>query len=114
MYDFTNAVFVSGIAETGKEDSISALYQNLSLGLVVDARTNQILDVGCSMVMDVTQDFVRRLLLGKNLVEDVPQIVEQLRGRFLALSQKALIVALYDAQNHYLMARAQKAGGKQP
>lgn len=40
MYDLENAVYVAGIAKTGKEDSISAMYQNLSLGLVVDRTTN--------------------------------------------------------------------------
>ena len=46
MYDLENAVYVAGIAKTGKEDSISAMYQNLSLGLVVDRTTGQILDLG--------------------------------------------------------------------
>lgn len=54
MYDLENAVYVAGIAKTGKEDSISAMYQNLSLGLVVDRTTGQILDLGCSMVMEET------------------------------------------------------------
>ena len=104
MYDLENAVYVAGIAKTGKEDSISAMYQNLSLGLVVDRTTGQILDLGC---MEETVYFVRQLLVGKRLVEDTKEIVELLCTRFFALSQKALIAALYDAKNHYLMAMAQ-------
>lgn len=107
MYDPKHAVFVAGIAKPGKEDSISSVYQNLSLGLVVDCTTDQILDLGCSMVMEETVYFVRQLLVGKNLVRDMKEMVELLRTRFFALSQKALIAALYDAQNHYLMAMAQ-------
>ena len=107
MYDLENAVYVAGIAKTGKEDSISAMYQNLSLGLVVDRTTGQTLDLGCSMVMEETVYFVRQLLVGKRLVEDTKEMVELLCTRFFALSQKALIAALYDAQNHYLMAMAQ-------
>ena len=41
------------------------MYQNLSLGLVVDRTTGQILDLGCSMVMEETVYFVRQLLVGK-------------------------------------------------
>lgn len=107
MYEFENAVYVAGIAKPGKGDSIGAMYQNLSLGLVVDRATGQILDLGCSMVMEETVYFVRQLLVGKNLMEDTKEMVELLRTRFFALSQKALITALYDAQNHYQMAMAQ-------
>lgn len=107
MYDSENAVFVTGIAKPGKEDSVHAMYQTLSLGLVVDRTTNQILDLGCSMVMEETVYFIRQLLVGKNLVDDVKEMAELLRTRFFAISQKALIAALYDAQNHYLISMAQ-------
>ena len=79
MYDPKHAVFVAGIAKPGKEDSISSVYQNLSLGLVVDCTTDQILDLGCSMVMEETVYFVRQLLVGKNLVRDMKEMVELLR-----------------------------------
>ena len=57
MYDLENAVYVAGIAKTGKEDSISAMYQNLSLGLVVDRTTGQILDLGIEPLQPLPQFF---------------------------------------------------------
>ena len=60
------------------------------------------------MVMEETVYFIRQLLVGKNLVEDTQEMVELLCTRFFALSQKALITALYDAKNHYLMAMARQ------
>lgn len=104
MYNMDNAIYVVGIAKPGGDDSIYALYQNLSLGLVIDRTTGEILDLGVSMVLDETVYFVQRLLIGKSLTKDSGEIVELLRTRFFALSQKAVIAAFYDAKNHYTLA----------
>lgn len=98
-----DSVFVTGVAKVSKEDAINAMYGTFSLSIVIDVHSNRIISASCNMVMQETKDFLAQLLIGKNIVTDVEQIVLTLRKRFLALSQKAVIVALRDAQNHYLM-----------
>lgn len=54
--------------------------------------------------MSDTIDFLRQIIEGKNLVTDTDLITDLLKKRFLALSQKAVVAALKDAQNRFLMA----------
>ena len=75
-----------------------------ALSLVVDGHSNRILSASGNMVMQNTNDFLAHLLIGKNIVTQMDEMCDVLKKRFLALAQKAVIVALRDAQNHYLMA----------
>lgn len=80
------------------------MYGTFSLSLVVDVHSNRILSASGNMVMQNTNDFLAHLLIGKNIVTQMDEMCDVLKKRFLALAQKAVIVALRDAQNHYLMA----------
>lgn len=104
MYWPDDSVFVTGVAKVTKDDAINAMYGTFSLSMVIDIHSNRILSVSGNMVMQDTNDFIASLLVGTNVVTEVDSVCETLRRRFLALSQKAVIVALRDAQNHYLMA----------
>lgn len=107
MYYPEDSVFVTGVAKVTKDDAINAMYGTFSLSMVIDVRSNHIVSISGNMVMQETNDFMASLLVGKNIVTDVDEMCDILRRRFLALSQKAVIVALRDAQNHYLMAYPQ-------
>lgn len=104
MYYPDDSIFVTGVAKVSKDDAINAMYGSLSLSLIIDFNSNRILSVSANTVMRETNDFVAHLLVGKNLVTDMDLMCDLLRQRFLALSQKAIIAALHDAQNHYIMA----------
>lgn len=101
MYYPESSVFVTGVAQIGKTDAINAMYGTFSLSLIIDTHSNSIISLSCNMVMSETIEFVRQLLIGKNIVTDMDKMIEIIQKRFLALSQKALIAALRDAQNHY-------------
>ncbi len=103
MYYPKSSVFVTGVAQIGKTDAINAMYGTFSLSLIIDTHSDNIISLSCNMVMAETIEFVRQLLIGKNIITDMDEMVETIQKRFLALSQKALIVALRDAQNRYQM-----------
>ncbi|MDY2647590.1 MAG: DUF3870 domain-containing protein [Pyramidobacter porci] len=103
-----STIFLTGQARPGKEDAISTVYSVFSLCLFIDTKTDCIVNVACTTVMDETEDFIRKLLLGKNIVTELEAMIVSLRQRFFALVQKTLIVALKDAQNRYLMLFPQK------
>ena len=99
-----DSVFVSGVARVSKEDAINAMYGTFTLSLVVDVKTGTIINCSANMIMSDTIDFLRQIIEGKNLVTDTDLITDLLKKRFLALSQKAVVAALKDAQNRFLMA----------
>ena len=104
MYWPDDSVFITGVAKVTKDDAINAMYGTFSLSLVVDVHSNRILSASGNMVMQNTNDFLAHLLIGKNIVTQMDEMCDVLKKRFLALAQKTVIVALRDAQNHYLMA----------
>ena len=99
-----DSVFVTGVARVSKEDAINAMYGTFTLSLVVDVKTGTIINCSANMIMSDTIDFQRQIIEGKNLVPDTDLITALLKKRFLALSQKAVVAALKDAQNRFLMA----------
>jgi len=98
-----NMIFITGQARPIKEDVINNVYQVLSLGLVIDKETNIIVDVDCTTVMDLTKNFIREILIGRNFIMDINDIEHEIRERFFGLIQKPLIVSLKDANNRYRM-----------
>lgn len=96
-------IFLTGQAKPSSEDAINAMYHTFSLCLFIDNEDDKIIDIACTTVMDETEDFIRYLLCGHNLVSDIEDIIELLKKRFFGLVQKTLIVALKDAHNRYLM-----------
>lgn len=104
MYWPDDSVFITGVAKVTKDDAINAMYGTFSLSVVVDIHSNRILSASGNTVMQSTNDFLASLLVGKNIVTQMDEICDILKKRFLALAQKAVVVALRDAQNHYLMA----------
>ena len=99
MEYITNTVFVTGTGRPTKEDAITSVYQVLSLSLIVDSKTNIIVDASCNSVMDMTSDFIRGILIGHNLITEIYDIEQEIKSRFFGLVKKALIVAVKDAHN---------------
>ena len=98
-----NTIFVTGTARPIKEDVINNVYQVLSLSLVIDKNTNIILDADATTILDITRNFLKEILIGKDFIEDIKDIEQELRDRFFALIQKPLIASLKDAHNKYRM-----------
>lgn len=103
-----STLFITGQAKPSSEDAINSLYHIFSLSLIVDKNTDIIVDLACNTIMDETEDFIRILLCGKNIVTGLDCMIETIKTRFYALIQKTLIVALKDAQNRYLMIYPEK------
>ena len=98
-----NTVFVTGQSKPSKDDVISSSYSVFSLCVIIDKETDRIVDIACNTIMDETEQFIRDMLCSRNIVTEVDKIIEVIQSRFFALIQKALIAALKDAQNRYLM-----------
>lgn len=96
-------ILITGKAKPSSEDAINAMYKTFSLCLYIDTDDDKIVDIACTTIMDETEEFIRQIMYGHNIVSDLDAIIETLHKRFYALVQKTLIVALKDAQNRYFM-----------
>jgi hypothetical protein len=100
-----STIFVTGVAKPSKDDPISSIYDVFFLSLIVDKETEIIVDATCNTARDMTKDFVRCLLVGQSLTREIDSMVQAIQHRFFGLAQKALIVALKDAYNRYMIAK---------
>lgn len=100
-----NTIFVTGLARPSKDDPIASNYEIFFLSLIVDKETDKIVNATCNTARAMTEDFIRMLLVGKNLFRDTDAMVQEIRQRYFGTAQKILIVSLKDAHNRYIMAK---------
>lgn len=99
-----SSVFVTGLARPAKEDPVASIYDVFFLSLVVDKDSELILDATCNTAREMTNFFIRSLLVGHNLQQLEP-MVQAIQHRFFGMLQKPLVVALKDAHNRYMIAK---------
>lgn len=91
-----NTIYVVGHARLPAETTAKHVYEILSLGLALDKDTKKILEVSCTTLPPYGNEFIREILLGKNLVEDLNKIFDEIRSRFICRTRNALLAALDD------------------
>ncbi len=96
-------VYVLGTARIGKNDPIADLYHTFFIGLIIDRESDEIVDLTSNMVQEMTTDFIRSVVVGFHLVEEIDKIIDSVNHRFFGLAQKAVIAAIKDARNKYMM-----------
>lgn len=100
-----NTVLVVGGAKPSREDAIYNTHGEFYISLVLERDTGRIVDMGCNTIVGVTEQFVRELLIGRRIPEDVPALEQEIRSRYFALTQRPLIAALKDAANRFKAVR---------
>jgi hypothetical protein len=103
-----STIFVTGVAKIAKDDPIASSNQVFFVSIIVDEETGLVVDATCNTVREMTENFIRLLLVGKNLATGVDEMVQEIRQRFFGLVQKTLIVALKDAHNRFMVLRKDK------
>lgn len=93
-------ILITGYAKVPQGLAASELYTTIALGLLVNKSTGEILDVDCSLVTQIARDFVRQLIIHKNLNE-LDVIEEALNARYFGSARKALIMALRSCLEKY-------------
>ncbi len=94
-----NTIYVVGDAKSPLNNPITEKFKSYFIGLVIDRTTDVIIDVECSATVTLTNQFVRSMMVGKHLFNS--DIIDSINTRYFGASQKALVVALKDAQKKY-------------
>lgn len=102
LYD-KNTIYILGTARITKNDPIGDFNNIFFLGIILERENGKIVDSTCNMVKDATTDFIRSILIGYNLLDDIEEIIEEVKDRFYGMAQKAVIASIKDARNKYAM-----------
>ncbi|ADG06338.1 DUF3870 domain-containing protein [Kyrpidia tusciae] len=101
-------VFAAGFAELPKGTTAYEAYRIVSFVMVVDSRTDIVVDAGFSFALPLTGEFVRSLVIGENVLDGLDAIQKKVRTRFLAPAQGALLQAVRSAFDRYREGKVQK------
>lgn len=91
-----DVIYVVGHARLPAETSAKHVYEMLSLGLALDKETKRIMEVSCTTLPAYGNEFIRDLLLGKRLEEELKTITEEIRAKYICRTRNALLAALDD------------------
>ena len=80
------------------------------LELEVDSHNMRIIDAACDNLPALGEKFLRELLIGKEVEEGLKQAIEEIRERYSAVTQKAVIASIEDLLRRYR--EFQKTRGK--
>ncbi|MCT4604610.1 MAG: DUF3870 domain-containing protein [Marinisporobacter sp.] len=88
-----NKVFISGYAKLPKGITATELYSVISVGLLVNRYTGEILDAEASLVTTVAKNFFKNNLVGEN-INHVDEIEKIFKESYYGSARKAIISAL--------------------
>lgn len=100
-----DTVYVVGNSKTNNDNAITQKFNSFFIGLVVDITDGTIVDVGCSAMLNTTQDFIKSMFINRNINEDIACIEEEVERRYHGSSHRAIIVAYKDAVKKYFEAK---------
>lgn len=97
-----DTIYIIGESRTNKDNAITIMYHSFYLAFIVNPATDEIIDVGCTHTISVTEQFIRNMFLGKYMrVPDIQAIENEIKIRYHGSSQKAIIVSYKDALKKY-------------
>ncbi|MEA4846258.1 MAG: DUF3870 domain-containing protein [Clostridiaceae bacterium] len=93
-------VYIIGDSKTNMDNAITVIYNSYYIAFEIDVHTDEIIDLVCAHTIDITERFVKKIFLGKSII-DSDKIIEEIYRRYHGTSQKAIIVSYKDALKKY-------------
>ncbi len=94
-------VYIIGESRTNMDNSITSIYSSFYIGFEVDVETDVIVDAGCTHTIYITENFIRKMFVGKKFASYDDSVEMEITKRYHGTSQKALIVSYKDALKKY-------------
>ena len=88
-----NSYLFSGYARLPQDVSHQPLYERVGVAVEVDQK-GRIIHCSSTLIMDLSRDFLNRLVSGRSVIHEREEIEAELRCRYRGHSQSALIFAL--------------------
>lgn len=93
-------IFLSGYAKVPKGTNLSNS-ETFGVMLEIDIRTNEIIDVDSTFVTDLAKDYFKRLLVGRDFVADIDEIIKDVDRHMLIPSVLSVEMSLKIAHQRY-------------
>lgn len=98
-----NTIYITGVSRANSTDPITIMYNGFFLGAIINKETGEIIDATSNAISSMTTDFIKSMIIGYNITKDLDEIINEVNSRFFGTAQKALIVALREVHNKFLI-----------
>jgi c-di-AMP phosphodiesterase-like protein len=102
-----NIILFSGYARLPQGTAASEMYKVMALVILVDIRTGIIVDADCTLSVPISEQFVKKTLVGGNLRDNLEDLVQRLNKTYQGAAKKAIITALRVIADKYNVFLAQ-------
>ena len=93
--------YIIGEARTNADNAITKIYGSFYLAFEVDAKTETVIDFGCTHTLKLTEDYLKRLMIGRHFLQIEEWLEKELEQRYGGSSRKAVLVAYQNALKRY-------------
>ena len=93
-------VYIIGESRTNMDNAITVIYNSFYIAFEIDSKTDIIVDMGCTHTIDITENFIKKIFIGRNIF-DSDKLEQDIKRRYHGTSQKAMIVSYKDAIKKY-------------
>ena len=64
--DQVQSYYIIGESRTNADNAITKMYGSFYMAFEVDEETEQVLDFGCTHTLQLTEEYLKRLFIGRN------------------------------------------------
>lgn len=96
----SDTVYIIGESRTNMDNAITVIYNSFYIAFEIDTQTDEIIDMGCTHTIEITENFIKKMFIGRNIFE-YDKLEKEIRKRYHGTSQKAVIVSYKDAIKKY-------------
>ncbi len=96
-----HSVFVIGESRTNADNAITKIYGSFYMAFEIEDESHTILDFSCTHTLDTTEQFLRKLFLGRDFLQVGEGLEAELNRRYGGSSRKAVLVSYRDALKRY-------------
>ena len=100
-------IYITGEARTTIDNAITKMFGTFYIAFEIILSTDEIIDVDCNATLRLTKDFVHRLFLNHNIIEDEELLKKEVTTRYFGSSTKAILSAYDDALQRYKKVKAE-------
>ena len=107
-YGNNTACFIS-FAKLPSDTPLYEMHKNISIGFIINYETGEIIDLISSLIVPETKDFVKSILVGKNLHEiSISDLMSEIHFRYHGGAQRAICVAFKQCYDKYFKWREEE------
>jgi hypothetical protein len=94
-------VIVTGYAKMPEGTAARRLYEQLTLGALVDLETHRVVRATSTLVTSVGQEWIEEQLTGTSLLDDQKQFIATIESNYWGQAQSAIVQCFRDMVRRY-------------